>query len=379
MFLAEGWTTRNSPEELAILYIGTRSGTSLQRARALAGLGHAVVTIPSGYPRHWRLPTYLDAIYLLYHAVDRIRPSPDFYATNRRAIRAASRRRFDVVWVDKTLSLAPATLDRLRRLLPDARFVAYSGDDMSNPAHQSPRYLQSVDRYDLHVTTKSYNVPELLQMGAADVQFVDNAFDPATHRPIALSPRDAKRYAADIGFVGTYEEDRADSMYRLAEAGIPVTVRGPDWRRFRRSHPLLRVHETFLEDDVYSRAVCATKINLGFLRKMNRDLQTTRSVEIPACRAFLLAERTSEHERMFEEGKEAEFFASFDELLAKCRHYLAHEDERREIAEAGYRRAQADYTTAHLVTAILDRLFPSAYSSSRTSARIASGSCVVPR
>jgi spore maturation protein CgeB len=195
-------------------------------------------------------------------------------------------------------------------------------------------------------------------MGAKDVLFVDNAFDPATHRPIALSPRDRQRHAADVGFVGAYEEERADAMYRLAEAGIPVTVRGPDWRRFRRSHRLLRVHETFLEDDAYPRAVCATKINLGFLRKMNRDLQTTRSVEIPACRAFLLAERTSEHERLFEEGKQAEYFASFDELLAKCRHYLAHDDERREIAEAGYRRAHASYTTTHLVTAILERLFP---------------------
>ena len=87
MSSANGWTTRKAPEDLAILYIGTRSGTTLQRARALTALGHTVVSIPSSYPRHWRLPAYLDAIYLLYHAVDRIRPSPDFYATNRRAIR----------------------------------------------------------------------------------------------------------------------------------------------------------------------------------------------------------------------------------------------------------------------------------------------------
>ena len=358
MSSGNGWTTRKAPEDLAILYIGTRSGTTLQRARALAALGHTVVSIPSSYPRNWRLPAYLDAIYLLYHAVDRIQPSPDFHATNRRAVRAASRRPFDVVWVDRTLSLAPRTLDRLRALLPAARFVAYSGDDMANPAHQSPRYLQSVDRYDLHVTTKSYNVPELAQMGARDVLFVDNAFDPDTHRPIELSPRERARLWADVGFVGAYEEERASAMVRLAAAGLHVTVRGPDWRRCTQSHPRLRVSDTFLDDDAYPRAVCATKINLGFLRKMNRDLQTTRSVEIPACRAFMLAERTSEHQRMFEEGKEAEYFASFDELLAKCRYYLAHEAERCDIAAAGYRRAHASYTTTHLVTAILDRLFP---------------------
>ena len=352
------WMTRKAPESLAILYIGTRSGTTLQRARALSELGHTVVPISSGYPRHWRFPTYLDPIYLLYVAVDRIHPAPDFHATNWRAVRAARRQTFDVVWVDKTLELEPRTVDRLRELLPGARFVAYSGDDMRNPAHQSPRYLQSIDRYDLHVTTKSYNVAELAQIGAKDVLFVDNAFDPATHRPIALTPREHSRLSADVGFVGAYEEDRADLIYRLAAAGIPVTVRGPDWRRFKKSHPLLSIYDTFLEDDEYPRTVCATKINLGFLRKMNRDLQTTRTVEIPACRAFMLAERTPEHQRMFEEGKEAEFFASFDELLAKCRYYLAHEHERRDIAAAGYRRAHADYTTTHLVTAILGRLFP---------------------
>ncbi|MGH7337679.1 MAG: CgeB family protein, partial [Myxococcota bacterium] len=257
---------------------------------------------------------------------------------------------------DKTLSLAPRTLDRLRARLPDALFVAYSGDDIANPAHQSPRYLQSIDRYDLHVTTKSYNVPELEKMGARDVLFMDNAFDPATHRPLRLSPEEEGRYAADVGFVGWYEEDRADSMYRLAAAGIPVTVRGPDWRRFKRSHPLLRVVDTYVGDAEYSRVLTATKINLGFLRKMNRDLQTTRSVEIPACRAFMLAERTSEHLRLFEEGKEAEFFASFDELLAKCRYYLGHDLERRKIATAGYRRANASYTTTQLVSGILEDL-----------------------
>jgi hypothetical protein len=88
-----------------------------------------------------------------------------------------------------------------RALLPGALFVTYSGDDMMNPAHQSPRYLQSIDRYELHVTTKSYNVAELAQIGAKDVLFVDNAFDPETHRPIALSAEERARFAADVGFV----------------------------------------------------------------------------------------------------------------------------------------------------------------------------------
>ena len=94
----------------------------------------------------------------------------------------------------------------------------------------------------------------------------------------------------------------------------------------------------FLFGEDYSRAICSSKININFLRKINRDEVTSRSVEIPACSGFMLAERTERHSSFFEEGIEAEFFSSNQELLEKVRQYIENESAREKIAMAGYQR-----------------------------------------
>jgi spore maturation protein CgeB len=129
-------------------------------------------------------------------------------------------------------------------------------------------------------------------------------------------------------------------MLRLARGGIRIAVWGGEWEKFGESHANLRIRREALDGLDYAKAINGARINLAFLRKAARDLQTTRSVEIPACGAFMLAERTDEHRRLFEEGREAEFFSSFEELERKCRYYLEHEDERARIALAGLERCR---------------------------------------
>lgn len=263
---------------------------------------------------------------------------------NDRLIDAARNLVPHIVWIEKGNMVRPSTLRELRRILPDSVLVSYSEDDMFLAHNRTRAFVKCLPFYDCVFTTKAPNVDpaELPALGARRVVAVDKAYDPHMHHPVDVSPTDVERYGADVGFVGTYEPARARSLAFLADNGVSVRVWGNGWEACRDRPPGLHIEGRAVvntEGDLaYSTTLCATRINLGFLRKLNRDTQTDRSIEIPACGAFMLAERSDDHLRLFDDGKEAAFFGSDEELLEKLRYYLAHEDERAAIARAGRQR-----------------------------------------
>jgi hypothetical protein len=282
----------------------------------------------------------------------------DLAKANQAILRLAAQEHPQVLWVDKGLTIRPETLKAAARLSPGLVRVSYSPDDMLNPRNQSRLYLAGVSLYDLHVTTKSYNVAELKALGAPQVFFVDNAYCPFMHRPLDVPEAARAELGGPVGFIGTYEPERAAALSFLAEQGIPVKVWGKWPQRWRRRHSNLRVMGASLWGDDYARGIGSFAINLAFLRKENRDLQTTRSIEIPACGGFMLAERTPEHRRLFQEGVEAEFFDSPEELLAKIQFYLDNEDKRRAMAAAGRQRClTSGYSNPERLAGVLRHLF----------------------
>ena len=340
---------------LVIAPVGAYDGfnTSLHRVHALRALGLQVQVVDSairsrgldawsGRARSW----------LFRHGLP-VR-LPDHGADAARLLALAGAQPWDIIWLEKALTIGPETMSALRRDCPTALLVGFSPDDMHARHNQSQQFRTALAGYDAFLTNKSYNVAELKQLGCPYVSFVGNGFDPASFRPLPVAQGDIDRLGGDVGFIGSYERDRAQTMLALARAGIAVRVWGNGWERMRERHALLNLERRPLRGDDFAKACAAFKINLCFLRKLNRDQQTTRSVEIPACGGFMLAERTQEHEQLFVEGREAEYFASFEELLGKCRYYLAQPSMRQQIAEAGRRRCDAGgYSNASRLKAAL--------------------------
>lgn len=340
-----------SSHQEKILYVGQLKpgGTSGQRLQGLAELGCQLRTIKV------TLPGARSRVGLLRKASLRGSKIYQRKLINSRLPKFCEESGAGVLWLDKYLGIDRATLTAIRERVPGITIVFYSPDDMSNPSNQSVGYLESIPEFDLIVTTKSYNVPELRSSGARNVMFLGNAYAPEVHRPYA-GPESFPQ-TNDIGFIGDYEEERFCMMQGLARDGLKVDFYCPKLNVSLDAVSNLVVHQGFLANDQYASAIWKTKINLGFLRKVNRDLQTTRSIEIPACGGFMLAERTEEHLALFEEGKEAEYFASYDELLDKCRYYLKHENERQRIAKNGRERCvSSGYSNKERLKSILGEI-----------------------
>ena len=183
------------------------------------------------------------------------------------------------------------------------------------------------------------NAVEAKKAGARRVLRVFMSSDEVTHAPRALTDEDMVRWGTDVLFLGTWFPERGPFLLRLLSLGVPLTIRGSNWSKapeWTQLKPAWKGGPVIGDD--YARAIQCAKVNIGMLSKGNRDLHTTRSLEIPALGGLLCAERTSEHLAMYVEGEEALFWDDAEECAAQCMRALGNEQERRKIAAAGQKR-----------------------------------------
>ena len=268
--------------------------------------------------------------------------TPAVYAFNRALIDAVARFRPNLLWLEKPVFVFPSTLRRLRRA-PGVRFVYHNTDDWhaEDRLHALHwRYLlRGLRNFDLYVLSNAHNVREFREAGLEPVRHMELAANPALRDPGPLSEQERRRLGGPVGFIGHWEPVTEQLLTQVARAGIPVKVYGVSWEDADPNGPLREaIQHRPVWGDEYARAICSFDVNVGIVSKWNRNHTASRTFQIPALGAFLLHERNELVAGYFREGVEAEFFGSADELVEKCRHYLAHPEERRRVAEAGRRR-----------------------------------------
>ena len=81
-----------------------------------------------------------------------------------------------------------------------------------------------------------------------------------------------------------------------------------------------------------------------------------RCFEIIGCGGLLLSNYQAGFADVFENGHEYVCYESKDDLLNKINYLLAHEDERKEIAQNGYNRLVKDHTYDKRINEMLSTL-----------------------
>ncbi|HWJ35753.1 MAG TPA: glycosyltransferase [Steroidobacteraceae bacterium] len=341
----------SSSASLSILYLGVNDGTSLDRAQALRRLGHQVdhVDLRQLLPRSpwvWRITWRLGG-HILSPLVLRALP------------RALKNARYDLCLVDSGEWVTPRVIELLRKHAD--RIANYNIDDplgMRDLA-RSKAYRQSLPFYDLCVVVRAENVAEAKRLGAKSVMRVFRSSDEITHAPRTPTAADRTRWNADVLFLGTWFPERGPFLVELAKRGVPLTIRGANWNKAP-EWQILQSHWKGgpLQGDDYALAIQCAKVNLGLLSKGNRDLHTTRSLEIPALGGLLCAERTTEHLELYVEGEEALFWSDAEECAKVCSAVLQDDARRERIAAAGHVRSLRNgYQNENVMREIVGRLF----------------------
>jgi hypothetical protein len=80
----------------------------------------------------------------------------------------------------------------------------------------------------------------------------------------------------------------------------------------------------------------------------------SRTYYLPANGVMQICDNKRHLGNVYEVGKEVVGYESIDEAIELTHYYLAHEDERRQIAAAGFRRAISDYTETECFGRMLD-------------------------
>ena len=325
----------------SILYLGDdrSSSTSAHRASALKRLGHQVSIfnpakgVSGILGAHWLSPVHYRLGYrLLQSQVSRWTeqlvntiPKPD------------------LVWVNSGELLGAACLQVLKQL--GCPVILYNEDDPTGgrDGHRFDSLLKAFPFYDLGAVRRKENLAEYIAREVNRVMFVWCSYDEIHHRPFSQISEIPVEYRSEVAFIGTWMryENRDKFLLELIRQGIPVNIWGNRWNKSP-YFAQLRAHwrGPALSGRNYVAAIQGAKICLGFLSKGNRDLHTRRSVEIPFAGGLLCAERTSEHQELYQEGVEAVFWSDAAECASICKQLLGNSKHREEIRLAGMQRVR---------------------------------------
>jgi len=248
-------------------------------------------------------------------------------------IEAVLRERPNMLFIIKGFFLAPSTIIKIRTILPKTKIICFNPDNPFNTWHHFNSNVwirKSIPLYDAYLIWGEFLFEALYAAGARQVFYLPFAFDPSSKHPLAVDTKEKTFFGSDVAFIGSWDEEREEILNQLV--GYDVKIWGNSWEKASVVAREKWQHRDVIGDD-FCRVCASAKIILNIVRKQNIPAHNMRTFEVPACGGFLLGTYTAEQDALFPEGVSMAYFRSIDDLKIKIDYYLAHNGERRIIAQ----------------------------------------------
>jgi len=291
----------------------------------------------------FKFSSYLDSKDLFTRIQNKFRFGPQIYQINKDFLSAVLRMRPDFIFLYRGAFIFPKTLKAIRK--EGITLFGYNNDDpfgTQYPFYFWRHFKKGIPYYDHIFVYRHKNIEDYKNIGYVNTSILRSYYIEEKNFPI--SNISENKYSHDVIFIGHYEDDGRDEYIKaIIENGIDFRLYGPEWRRSKFYNLFKEKFGDipYVKED-YNLALNSAKISLVFLSHLNSDTYTRRCFEIPATKAFMCATYSDDLNSLFEEGKEAEYFKTKEELVEKLLFYTSHDEERKKIAEAGYARLKKD-------------------------------------
>jgi len=318
-----------APTKVGRAKVGKDLGAALER------LGHRVVyfdydrepvlyrALPRGLrPRNWR-QRYIEYV-------------------NNQVVECVREFRPDIFFCVKGVQLRPDTIRAIGRA--GATTVGYWIDDPLDHA----RSLVNAASYHRYFTNDASSVPRYRSEGITEIRHLQGGADPENFHPLP-----AARSVVDVAFVGTHSPRRESVVVELQNFETHV-YGSAAWRQ----SPIdkVRVHPGAFgpkTNEVFNSARINLNVHTWFGQGSAMNL---RLFEVPASGGFLLTDWVAEVDGAYRQDEHLVCWRTVEELRAKVAYYLAHEDERCEIAARGYEHFLQHHSYAARARELLDHL-----------------------
>ncbi len=275
-------------------------------------------------------------------------------------IKIVSEKQPNYIYILKGWLLCPKTIIAIQN--SGIKIACFNPDNPFNTWHfgiSNTWIRKSIPLYNIYFIWGRFLIPQLKKAGAKKIAYLPFAHDSKRHYPITVSKKEMNYFGSDVAFIGSWDKEREGWLSALCTENFSFKIWGNAWEKASKKVQKKWMKREVIGED-FSRVVNSSKIILNIVRKQNGNSHNMRTFEVPACRGFLLSNRTKEQLVFFKEGEEMEYFQTIDELKFKIFYYLSHEVERKLITHNAFNAVQKHtfVERAKKVTDILYEYYP---------------------